>query len=89
MSNRRSNRGCSTCGSGTTRARSVRAQQTSASCGTITVVSDDPQPSPDPTPEPSPEPPRDGGQGSGLSREALIGGAAVAGLGVAYLSTRN
>ena len=94
MRNRRSNSGCSSCGSGgTTRARSpgagtVRARQTT--CGTITVVDESPEPTPDPTPEPTPEPPDDGGGGEGgLSREALIGGAAVAGLGVAYLSTRN
>ena len=54
------------------------------------MVDESPEPTPDPTPEPTPEPPDDGGGGEGgLSREALIGGAAVAGLGVAYLSTRN
>jgi hypothetical protein len=53
------------------------------------VTDDSPEPSPDPDPDPLP--PGDGGEGDGggLSREVLIGGAAVAGLGVAYLTTRN
>lgn len=88
MRSRRSNSGCSSCGSGgKTRARSpaagsVRARQTS--CGTVTVVDD--------SAETDPQPPGGGGgQGAeeGLSRSALLGGAAVAGLGIAYLSSRN
>lgn len=97
MSRRNRNRSCSSCGGGTT-ARSIRARQPTANCGTITVVSDEPDPAPDPDPDPSPDPspdPGDGGQNGGgdlpggLTREQALALGGAGGLALVYLRSRG
>lgn len=60
-------------------------QQTTASCGTVSVVADDPDPDPTPNPDPDPDP----GDEDGIGTAALLGIGALAIGGGALLAGRE